>query len=57
MNSRDHLGMTVLQSTLELALAAFLTNGLLLGMVDGFFLVFFRHLWSSRRRGIGGRGV
>jgi hypothetical protein len=41
-DSRDHLSMAVLQSTLELAVR---TNLLLLGgvVVDGFFLVFFGH--------------
>ena len=50
-NSRDHLGMAVLQSTLELA---FLGNLLLLDVVDGFFLVVFRHLWQSWGEGGGG---
>ena len=40
--SRDHLGMAVLQPTLEFA------NLLLLGgVVVGLFLVFFRHLWAG----------
>lgn len=39
--SRDHLGVAVLQPTLEVAIGANLI--LLDGLVDGFFLVFLGH--------------
>ena len=50
-DSRDHLGMTVLQPTMELAVR---TNLILLDdvLVGGFFLVFFGHpCWSCKTGG------
>ena len=50
-DSRDHLGMAVLQPTLEVALG---TNFFPLdGLVDGLFLEFVRHLCPR----CGGKGI
>jgi len=49
LDSRDHLGMAILQATVEVAVGAKVM--LLEVLVDGFFLVFVRHVCSEIESG------